>query len=355
VELLRVKAGRRAYELIQSGDFSLDCIGTYLGPAVGPRWLIASGFDLTLLKGGLLGNRYPVWLIGASAGAWRFAAWLQPDAVKSYQTLLEAYITASYGKHATPQSILLSLMDIVNSYIEDDALPFALNHKKYRLGILTCRMKGLMGCANSWLQRAGFIGCFLANALHPDLIHRMAERILFYYGPRAHDMALKSSFRGRSFPLSAANFKPAVIASGAIPVAVAGVRNIFGAPDGMYRDGGLIDYHIRENYETRNNGLTLLFHHQERIIPGWLDKRFKKRRPPEQDLESVIMVYPTEAFVASLPDGRIPDRGDFKTFLDDPATRIANWRKAAELSAPLGEAFLEMIASGRLRDTVERL
>jgi hypothetical protein len=355
MQRIRVKAGRRAYELIRSGGFTLDRIGTYFGPAGGPRWLVASGFDLTLLEGGLLGNRYPVWLVGASAGAWRFAAWLQPDAVGSYLAFREAYIRAVYGRKDTPQTILQSLIDIINAYIEDDALPFALAHKKYRLAVVANRVKGPLASELLWVQKAGFILCFLANALHPALIHRLAERVVFYYGPQPPDFCLRPGFRGCCFPLSEVNFKTAVIASGAIPVAIAGVRDIFGAPIGMYRDGGLTDYHIRENYATRNGGLTLFFHHQERIVPGWMDKRLKKRCPPEAALESVVMVYPSEEFVAGLPGGRIPDRGDFTTFLDDSATRIANWQRAVELSAPLGEDFLELIASGRLQDEVEPL
>jgi hypothetical protein len=59
--------------------------------------------------------------------------------------------------------------------------------------------------------------------------------------------------------------------------------------------------------------------------------------------------------VETLPDSRIPDRGDFETFIGDPATRIANWRRTVALSAPLGEEFLEMIASGSLKDKVDRL
>jgi hypothetical protein len=352
---LRVKAGRRAYELIRAGGFNLDRIGTYFGPAGGPRWLVASGFDLTLLEGGLLGDRHPVWLVGASAGAWRFAAWLQPEAAKSYRALREAYITTAYGREDTPQTILLSLTDIINTYIEDDALPFALAHKKYRLAVLTSRVGTLMASERLWVQKAGFILCFLANALHPALIHRMAERVVFYYGAQPPDFCLRPGFRGRYIPLSEINFKSAVIASGAIPIAIGGVRDIFGAPGGVYRDGGLIDYHIRENYATRTGGLTLFFHHQERIIPGWMDKRLTKRRPPETALDSVVMVTPSDEFIATLPGGRIPDRGDFTTFIDDPATRIAHWRKAVELSAPLGEEFLDLIASGRLKDVVERL
>ena len=354
-ENIRVRAGKRAYDLIRAGGFSLDRIATYFGPAGGPRWLVASGFDLTLLREGLLGRRQPVWLVGASAGAWRFAAWLQPEAEKSYRTLMEAYIAATYGRKDTPATILQSLVAIVNSYIDDDALSFALACKPYRLAILTSRAENLTASERPWVQKMGFILGFLANVLHPALIHRFAERTVFYYGVQPPDFCLHKGFRGRCFPLSEVNFKAALIASGAIPIAVAGVRDIFGAPDGVYRDGGLIDYHINQDYRTRSGGLTLFFHHQKRIIPGWMDKKLKRRRPPEAFLDSVVMIYPSEGFVESLPDGRIPDRGDFETFIDDPARRIANWRRTVELSAPLGEEFLEMIASGRLKDAVERL
>ena len=352
---IRIRAGQRAYDLIHSGGFSLDEISTYFGPAGGPRWLIASGFDLALLGEGLLGRKRPVWLIGASAGAWRFAAWLQPEALKSYHALMDAYIETVYGRKDTPETVLRSLNAIINAYIEDDALPFALAHKRYRLVVLTSLVRNLAASERRWVQKAGFLLSFLANAVHPSLIHRFAERIVFYYGPHPPDFCLRKGFRGRFFALSEVNFKSAVVASGAIPLAVSGVRDIFSAPYGIYRDGGLIDYHINQDYSTRDRGLTLFFHHQERIIPGWMDKRLKKRRPPEAFLESVLMVYPAEEFVAKLPGGRIPDRGDFRTFVDDPATRIANWRQSVELAAPLGEEFLELVASGRLKDVVEKL
>lgn len=355
MENIRVRAGRRAYEQIRSGGFTLDCIGTYVGPAGGPRWLVASGFDLTLLERGLLGRARPIWLVGASAGAWRFAAWLQPEAVKSYHRLMEAYISTTYSRKDTPETILQSVAEIINSYIEDDALSFALANKQYRLAVMTCRMKHLTASEGMLAQKAGFILSFLANALHPSLNYRFAERVVFFYGTKPPDFCLRKGFRGRCIPLSEINFKSAVIASGAIPIAVAGVKDIFGAPDGVYRDGGFLDYHINQDYTTQSDEATLFFHHQERIVPGWMDKRLKRRRPPETALDSVVMVYPSETFIAGLPDGRIPDRGDFKTFVDDQATRIANWRRTVELAAPLGEEFLELIASGRLRDVVEKL
>lgn len=350
---IRIKAGKQAYEIIRAGGFNLDKVTTYFGPAGGPRWLAASGFDLALIREQALGRNNPVCLAGASAGAWRFAAWPQPEAEKSYQSLIDSYITATYSRKDTPRTILQSLASIVNSYIEDDGLPFALSSKRYRLAILTTRMKNLAASDNALLQKTGFLSIFLANAINPKLLNRFAERFVFYSGPRPPDFCLRNDFNGRFSQLNEVNFKPAVIASGAIPIVVAGVRDIFGAPYGMYRDGGLLDYNINQDYRTKNDGLTLFFHHQERIIPGWMDKIFKNRRPPADFLDSVVMVYPSEDFVRKLPDGRIPDRSDFDTFIDDPKTRIANWRKTTELAAPLGEEFLELIESGKLRDIVE--
>jgi hypothetical protein len=59
--------------------------------------------------------------------------------------------------------------------------------------------------------------------------------------------------------------------------------------------------------------------------------------------------------VEKLPGEKIPDREDFLTYIDDHQTRIKNWRKAVELAAPLGEEFLELVGSGKIKDIVERL
>ncbi len=52
---LRIKAGKRVYEIIKDGGFNYDSISAYFGPAAGPRWLISSGFDLSLMQQRCLG------------------------------------------------------------------------------------------------------------------------------------------------------------------------------------------------------------------------------------------------------------------------------------------------------------
>ena len=352
---IRIKAGNKIYQTIKDGGFNFDSVSTYFGPAVGPRWLVASGFDLTLLKGGFLGRLKQVQLVGSSAGAFRFAAWLQPEAIESYKKLREAYINVTYTKDDTPATSLEKITNIVNAYVEDDALSFALANKKYRLVIITARARGLVAFKNIGLQKLGLITCLVFNYFSRENIYKFADRVIFYNASKPPAFCLKSQFRGTYVQLNEINFKYAVMASGAIPLVIEGVNDIYGAPRGVYRDGGLIDYHLTQQFAVKENEIVLFFHHQERIIPGWLDKKIERREPEPYALNNVLMVFPSQSFIENLPGGKVPDRTDLVTFINDPETRIKNWRKAVELSAPLGEEFLELVESGKIRDVVEKL
>jgi hypothetical protein len=352
---IRIKAGKRAYKIIKDGGFKFDSVSTYFGPAVGPRWLLASGFDLTLLKGGFLSRSKAVNLVGSSAGAWRFAAWLQPEALQCYHKLLEAYINVRYSREDTPATVLEKNIAVINEYLEDDALPFALANKKYRLTIITARARNLVASEIRWLQKLGLAACYLFNRISRNNIYHFAERIVFHNSSMPPPFCLQPQFRGRYVRINEINFKYAVMASGAIPLVVAGVRNIYGAPRGIYRDGGLIDYNLTHQFAAQENEIVLFFHHQERIIPGWLDKNLMHRIPDEETLSNVLMVFPSQSFVEKLPGEKIPERADFLAYLDDQETRIKNWYKAVELSAPLGDDFIELVESGKIKDMVEKL
>jgi len=352
---IHIRAGNRAYEIIRDGGFDFDRVTAYFAPATGPRWLAATGFDLALLTNDLLGRVKPVLLLGASAGAWRFAAWLQPEAEKSYRTLIEKYISISYKRNDTPSTVLDSLKAIINAYIEDDALPFALANKKYRFAVITARTRHLLASEIALIQRIGLWICFLSNAISRTYIHDFAERVVFYNGAKPPYFCLRPEYHGKFIPLSNVNFKHAIMASGAIPLVVAGIRDIYGAPVGVYRDGGLIDYHLTHNYASSSEDIVLFFNHQKRIIPGWLDKKLSYRHPQTSVLDNVLMIYPSDTFVAGLPGGKVPDRDDFTTFIDDESTRIKNWWRTVECVKPLGENFIELVESTQLRNVVEKL
>jgi hypothetical protein len=356
MQRLCIRAGKRALEMIRDGGFRFDRVAAYVGPGVGPRWLAASGFDLTFLRSGVLGSKSrPVLLAGSSAGAWRFAAWLQPEPEKSYRRLLDAYIGIPCDRRSTPASLKGALHDVVNAYLEDDAILFALAHDQYRLAVTTARAKNLTASETPWVQKMGLAMCYLANRLDRRHLFRFFERVVFYSGALPPPFCFHPGFRGRAVALNPINFKHAVLASGAIPLVIEGVTDIYGAPRGVYRDGGVIDYHLDHDYAARPEDVTLLFHHEQRVIPGWLDKKIEGRRPRAEALDPLLVVYPSPQFVETFPGGKIPDRDDFVNGIDDPAGRILNWRKVVELCAPLGEIFAEQVQSGRIRDITEPL
>jgi hypothetical protein len=350
-----VRAGRSVFDMIKDGGFDWDSVTHYIGPGAGPRWLMASGFDLTLLKNEVLGNKVPLTLVGSSAGALRFAAWIQPEYEKSYRNLMESYVSMTFSKRDNSASILRAISNVINDYIEGDALPFALASKRYRLAIITARSKNLTASERVLFQGLGMGAAFLFNAFNRSMIRLFFDRVVFYGGAIPPSFCLKKGFRGKVVPLDVVNFKHVLMASSSIPLVVAGVRDIYGAQNGIYRDGGLTDYHLNQQYAFKEDEVVLLFSHQRRVVPGWMDKKLTYRKPLGENLENLLMAYPSEAFVQKLPGGKVPDRQDFKTFVNDPKTRMENWRKAVTMSETLGDQFLEMVASGKIRHLVKKM
>lgn len=352
---ITIRAGANIYEMIRDGGLTFDHVSTVVGPAVGPRWFLASGFDRAILKAGVLGNRHPVTLAGSSAGALRFAAWVQPEPETAYGRLIDSYIEMTFNREDTPGSILKTIAGVIDSFVEDDALPFALSSSKFRIAITTARNKHVTSSETRLFQASGIVTAGILNMVNSSLLSLFFDPVVFYSGYRPPIFCQKPDFPGLSIPLNEANFKPALLASSAVPLAVSGVRNIYGAPRGVYRDGGLVDYHGNMDYAKSSTDVVLLFHHQDRQVPTWLDQYVPWRTLRESWTGNLLVISPTKEFVARLPGGRIPDRGDFKVFADNPSQRIEQWRRVVAESAALGEWFLECVAGGTIGSVVERI
>jgi hypothetical protein len=160
-------------------------------------------------------------------------------------------------------------------------------------------------------------------------------------------------FPSHEVALSGDNLLPALLASASIPLVMSGVRNIPGAPDGVYRDGGLLDYHLDLPYEQP--GIILYPHFTDKVVPGWFDKTLPWRRGDATRLQDVLLVSPSRAYLDSLPDRKLPDRKDFEKYLGDDSGRERSWRASIAESDRLGDEFLELVESGRLLDQVQPL
>ena len=90
-------------------------------------------------------------------------------------------------------------------------------------------------------------------------------------------------------------------------------------------------------------GLVLYPHFQDSVVPGWLDKPWKRRHAATPALDNVIVLAPQPDWVRSLPGAKLPDRGDFKAYADDDATRIKVWRRALAESQRLADEFAALV------------
>jgi hypothetical protein len=170
-------------------------------------------------------------------------------------------------------------------------------------------------------------------------------RRVWFTDPRHAPLPLSGDFPTHVAPLRADNLIDALHATAAIPLVVAGVRDPMHAPPGRYRDGGLVDYHLDLPY-PKFDGLVLYPHFYSHVVPGWFDKALPWRRAKPQRLDNVVLVAPSPEWVARLPYGKIPDRGDF-TQMDD-AARQRYWKQVTAETARLGDAFLEAVDGGDL-------
>ena len=352
---LEYKAGPEILSMIRDEGLDPRKIRVLVGPAGGPKWFVSVGFDRTLISTGFLGKSSGrVVLAGASAGAWRCVTMACRDPLEAHEKLRITYSRNIFTAADTPFTVGLALKKNVDDFLGPKDLDCILNHPVFDLAVHTVRGRGPCASENRKIQGMGLIAGALMNAVSPRAMEHFFERMVFFSGPVKPGF-LDNSFHGRAVRLNPSNLRKAALATGCLPYIVAGVKNIADAPPGVYRDGGLIDYQLNQDYCPPDRGITLFFHYQERIIPGWFDKPLKWRTPPKGSLNRVLQVFPGPDFLKLLPDQRLPDRDDFRIFVDNPAERIRRWDKVSEVSEVLGEAFMNHVESGKIRYLVQPL
>jgi hypothetical protein len=175
------------------------------------------------------------------------------------------------------------------------------------------------------------------------------ERVMFS-DPREPLPFALHDYRTQQVALDADNLVPSVLASCSIPFWLDAVHDIPGAPRGAYWDGGITDYHLHLDYGQMAEGLVLYPHFQGSLVPGWLDKALKHRHAATARLTNVVLLVPDPDWVrAAMPNGKLPDRGDFKAYGERVAERQRDWRRAVEESERLTDEFVRVVE----RDSVE--
>lgn len=345
MQALHILAGPRAMAHLRERGLSPGDVRVMPAAAGGPKGLVLNPLDRYLFGHWLPRSTQPIHLLGASIGSWRMAAACLHDPDGALAQLAEDYITQTYphapGKMPSARVISERFAAKLDERLGRRAAE-VLAHPRYRLHVFTSKGRHLLNRPGRWRNLAGYLGAFVANAASRAALAGWLERVVFS-DPRERLPFALQDYPSRVVPLTAQNLARVILASCTVPFALEPVQDLPGAPRGTFWDGGITDYHLHLDYAAMAEGLVLYPHFQRQVIPGWLDKAWKRRHGATGKLDNLVLLAPNPQWVAGLPGGKLPDRADFKTWRDDDATRMATWRRALAESERLADEFAQWV------------
>ncbi len=345
-------AGPTAYREIREHGLSPARIGTFAGASGGAKWLVLSQLDRVIARVILPRLAGPVHTIGTSIGAWRFACYCQTDPVAAIDRFENAYLTQTYTEKPDRDEVSARSAEILDDVLGPNGVTEILAHPTLRMHVMTVRSRNIMAVEQRFLLGAGLMSVAAANLASRRSLGAFFERVLFHDARDEPPFFSLNGFPLHRVPLSADNLKGAILATGSIPMILKGVRDIAGAPRGVYRDGGVIDYHLDFEHSSRDR-LAVFLHFYDYLKPGWFDKHLSWRRSSPGSTDRTLLISPSAEFVSRLPNGKIPDRHDFVT-LPEPE-RIRVWRGVVDACRELADELEDALTNDRLAERVRPL
>lgn len=348
---LKIYAGETALAEIRRNGLSPDMISTVFGASGSAKWLAIAGLDIALFDKWFSRRTKtsPVQLFGTSIGAFKLAAAARKDPAKALTNLAHDYTHQNFDSNATAHDIQQIAYATLNTMLGPDPIAGVneiLHNPMFHFSCGAIRAEGFLGSNNITVKKLGFVRGFFASALSSQGLKGLCSRTIFADPRIQADFIAKDGFPVQRLDLRPEIFADALLASGSLPVIMPGVR-FSDAPEQIYHDGGLLDYHpIPSAFWQQYEGLTLYPHFYEHLTRRWFDKFFPWRRVKRAELDKVVMLAPSKEFVRSLPEARIPDRKDFISFYKQPEIRMQRWHDVIDKSHALGRAFLDLSKSG---------
>lgn len=332
--MIEIYAGKTALKTLQEKGFKQELFTSFLGASGGPKWFILYFLDKYLFGELFKGRTEPLNLIGSSAGAFRAACFAQKDPVAAIERLAKNYSETVYSPNAKPAEISLKAKVLLDEVFGRTGVQEIIDNPIFKAHFIVSKSKGLTASENKIIQGAGLLGSYLLNRIDRRLLKSQYER--FIYQPANSSLEIHDSygFNTHKVSFTPENVSDALLASGSIPMVMEGIKNIANSPKGMYRDGGIIDYHF--DFKVKDEGLILYPHFSSNPKAGWFDKNLSRQVSPE-NYDKVVLICPSEKFVQSLPYGKIPDRTDFTKM--DADTRIKYWKAVLNQTEQLANSL----------------
>lgn len=356
--VLEVYAGPRALQILKVVGFQPQLFHTVLGASGGPKWFVLAGIDRILISEFFSGRQSPLNLVGSSAGAFRFACLTQPDPVAAINRLAKDYSETVYSDKPTIDEISVKAVVLLERMLPEENRQKMADNPLFVPHLIAVRCRGLLAPENRAIQYPGLLLSALANSVSRKQLGKFYERFVFSGSTQSLKFDDPAGLPTKHVALSENNVIDALLASGAIPGVLRGIADIEGAGKGMFRDGGVTDYHFDLKFSATqadkvDNDLVLFPHFFPVPKPGWFDKSLPWRHPHRSSYENIVMVVPSKEFVTSLPFGKIPDRHDFTKIPVEQ--RLPYWRTVLQETDRLGEAFLALQNQDNLNKVLQPL
>lgn len=349
VSQLRFLAGPSAYRTIAEHGLDPALFTRVLAASGGPKWIGIAGLDKTLFTQFFKARQTPLYTLGASSGAWRLACLAQHDPLAAYARLEQHYIEQRYDVKPTPVEVSRQIQTIIKAILGDNAGQDIVDNPMIKSHFVACKARHLNRLPSRLALGTGLATTALTNLLSRKSLGLHFQRMVFGNAAAKSPFLHLTDLPTKHLALTATNLAQVLLATGSIPLVLAPVTHIAGAPQGHYYDGGITDYHFDLAIED-SEGLTLYPHFYSQILPGWFDKSLPWRRA-RQNYHNALILVPSEAYIRQLPYGKLPDRNDFNRLSSDE--RIRYWQQVLAASDVLADDFNKILKSGDIMRFIE--
>lgn len=349
---LTIQAGSLAKQLIEKEGLQAHHVDMIPGAAGGPKGIGLMGLDQAIFGEFLPQAKQRRFLIGSSVGAWRFAGIVAQGEKLGPEKLAELYINLPFKKGMKIADIEKISRDMLHGILGDQTQRL-VDHPDYHLTIIAAKAEHLFQSDHKFALYSSLLGIIGSNAISRDHLNKFMQRVICQPTDFPQFKIQDDAFKTHYINFNTDNVADWLMASGSIPAVTPAVKNIADAPEGAYRDGGLIDYHIDLPFESK--GIVLYPHFTDSITPGWFDKMFKSRRANPQNQARTLLISPSQDYLNSLPLGRLPDRKDFVLKGLSDAERKKLWKQTVVESQRMGDEFLELVEKQNFAEVMQGL
>lgn len=352
---LRIQAGAEALAHIRQHGLQASDIDIIPGAAGGPKGIGLCGLDQAIFGSFLPQSPKKRTFIGSSIGSWRFAAIAAHGAQRGPALLAYLYNNIGFFKGMKAAQVSESCQRMLHQLL-DGKSQHLLDHPDMHLVVMMVKCHRALSTDRLLPLGMALGGVYGSNLLSRRSLGLFMQRCYAYsHSPeqRLAHISDSSEFGSQHVPMNQHNLMDILMASASIPLVMNGVADIAEAGKGIYRDGGMIDYHLDLPYNSQ--GLVLYPHFSDRITPGWFDKSVKWRRHNTLNHRRTILISPSASYLDGLPLKRLPDRKDFNAFVGRDDERKKIWEFAIAESQRMGDEFLELVQRDDLIAHIEPL